>query len=171
MTSLIDRRRAVAAVLILSASTLAAAWGFEIAGGYVPCPLCLQQRWAYYAVILLTLGLWLGGDGMPRPFIVPGLALSALAMLANAGLGLYHAGIEWKWWPGPQSCAGGAGLTGGLPDLSTAVAVACDAAQWRFLGLSFAGWNVVISLAIAAIAIAGALRRSAVSGEVESLRR
>ena len=94
-----------------------------------------------------------------RRFIAPGLALSALAMFANAGLGLYHAGIEWKWWPGPRSCVGGAGLSGGLPDLATAVAIACDEAQWRFLGLSFAGWNVVISLAIAAIAIRGAANR------------
>lgn len=152
MAPLIDRRRAVVAVLILSATTLAAAWAFQIFGGYVPCPLCLQQRWAYYAVVPASFFLWLGRTGPARRLVSSGLALSGLAMLANAGLGLYHAGIEWKWWPGPQSCAGGAGLSGGLPDLSTAVAVACDEAQWRFLGLSFAGWNVVVSLAIAAIA-------------------
>jgi disulfide bond formation protein DsbB len=149
--------QAVLAVLVLSAGTIAAAWVFQVAGGYVPCPLCLLQRWAYYAVVPIAFLLWLGRKGGARSFITPGLALSALAMLANAGLGLYHAGIEWKWWPGPPACAGGAGLTGGLPDLSTAVAIACDEAQWRFLGLSFAGWNVVISMLIAAIAIRGAL--------------
>ncbi len=149
--------QAVLAVLVLSAGTIAAAWVFQVAGGYVPCPLCLQQRWAYYAVVPITFFLWLGRNGTARPLIPAGLALSALAMIINSGLGLYHAGIEWKWWPGPPACAGGAGLTGGLPDLSTAVAIACDEAQWRFLGLSFAGWNVVISILIAAIAIMGAL--------------
>jgi disulfide bond formation protein DsbB len=153
----IDVRQSVVLVLILSAATVAAAWAFQIAGGYVPCPLCLQQRWAYYAVVAVTAGLWLGRHGPLRHWIVPGLALSALLMLANAALGFYHAGIEWKWWPGPPACAGGAGLSGGLPDLSTAVAVACDEAPWRFLGLSFAGWNVVISAAIAAVAARGAI--------------
>ncbi|MDP9138193.1 MAG: disulfide bond formation protein B [Pseudomonadota bacterium] len=157
MTLAIDGRHTVLAVLVLSAATVAAAWLFQIAGGYVPCPLCLQQRWAYYAVVLITLCLWLGMNGPLRRFTALGLSLSALAMLANAGLGLYHAGIEWQWWPGPQTCSGGAGLTGGLPDLDTAVAIACDEAQWRLLGLSFAGWNIVISIAIAAIAIRGAL--------------
>jgi disulfide bond formation protein DsbB len=159
MTGQINRRRAALAVGLLSLATLATAWGFEILGGYVPCPLCLQQRWVYYAVIVVAFCLWLGGDGVLRPLLAPGLAFSALAMFANAGLGLYHAGIEWKWWQGPQSCAGGAGLSGGLPDLSTAVAIACDEAQWRFLGLSFAGWNAVISLVIAAIAASAALPR------------
>ena len=90
-------------MLVLSAATIAAAWVFQVAGGYVPCPLCLQQRWAYYAVVPITFALWLGRKGAARPFIPSGLALSALAMIINGGLGLYHAGIEWKWWPGPAS--------------------------------------------------------------------
>ena len=36
--------------------------------------------------------------------------------------------------------------------------VRCDEVQWRFLGLSLAGYNVLISLAMAAIALFGFVR-------------
>jgi disulfide bond formation protein DsbB len=77
-------------------------------------------------------------------------------MLWNAGLGVYHAGIEWQWWAGPQECSGtGAsiGPAGGLAkQLESFSVVRCDEAAWRFLGLSLAGYNALISLALAAIA-------------------
>jgi disulfide bond formation protein DsbB len=154
--------QAVAAVFAISTATIVAAWGFELAG-YLPCPLCLQQRWAYYAVVPLSgllLALVLADPG--RAGIVRrGLLLVALIMTAGAILGAYHAGVEWKWWPGPAACAFGGGLSGGLPNLDTARAISCDEAQWRFLGLSFAGWNVVVSLAVAGLALWGARRPAA----------
>jgi len=36
--------------------------------------------------------------------------------------------------------------------------VSCTEAAWRFLGLSLAGWNVLISLALAAFAALAAAR-------------
>jgi disulfide bond formation protein DsbB len=145
--------RAVLAVFAVSLATIAGAWGFELAG-YPPCPLCHMQRWAYYTVIPLTLVLFLvmNKTGLVRA----GLVVCGLVMLAGGALGAYHAGVEWGFWPGPQSCAGGAGLSGGLPDLDKARVIRCDEAQLRILGLSFAGWNVVVSAFIAAIAFAGA---------------
>jgi disulfide bond formation protein DsbB len=77
--------------------------------------------------------------------------------VANAALGIYHSGAEWGWWPGPQSCANGAPVdlkSGKLADaLKTARVIRCDEASWRFLWLSFAGWNVIISAALAALAL------------------
>jgi disulfide bond formation protein DsbB len=73
--------------------------------------------------------------------------------IGSAVFGAYHAGVEWKFWPGPDTCGGS--LSGILPDLSKPV-VACDAAAIRILGLSLAGWNAVISLAMAAVALVGA---------------
>src|SRR5215470_431900 len=88
-------------------------------------------------------------------------AAVALLFVANAGLAGYHAGAEWKLWPGPDSCAASdAGLsTGGglLKDLETTHVVRCDEAALRILGLSLAGWNVLISLALAAGASVGAI--------------
>jgi disulfide bond formation protein DsbB len=79
--------------------------------------------------------------------------LVALAFLANAGLGTYHAGAEWKFWPGPDTCGGSQPIStgaGGLfKDLATTRVIRCDEAPWHFLGLSFAGWNAVASLVLA----------------------
>ena len=77
-------------------------------------------------------------------------------MLWNAGLGAYHSGVEWKWWPGPQACDGALdhlGTAAGLAEkLKTVDVVRCDEAPWRLLGLSLAGYNALISLVLAAIA-------------------
>jgi disulfide bond formation protein DsbB len=117
--------------------------------------LCLQQRFAYYAALpLLFVALVLLSAGQARPAALL-FVLVSLAFLANAGLGVYHAGAEWKFWLGPQSCAGAKELAptaGGLLDsLPRTKVIRCDEAAWRFAGLSFAGWNVVVSLALFAI--------------------
>jgi len=150
-----DDRRIFNAVLVfflVALATIIGAWGFEKIGGYVPCELCLKQRWAYYfAVPLAALLLRPAAGG--RPLARWGLAVLALVMAASALLGVYHSGVEWGWWPGPPVCTVGGGLSGGLPDLNTAKVIRCDEAQWRFLGLSFAGWNVVVSLALVALCL------------------
>jgi disulfide bond formation protein DsbB len=89
----------------------------------------------------------------------------ALAMLFNAGLALFHAGVEWKWWPGPQECSGPQDILAPSGDLFDDLSkgrisvVRCDEAAWRDpLGLlSLAGYNVLISLALAAVAARGAV--------------
>jgi disulfide bond formation protein DsbB len=43
-----------------------------------------------------------------------------------------------------------------LDRLKSVNVVRCDEAAWRFLGLSLAGYNVIISLALAAVAAWGA---------------
>jgi len=96
----------------------------------------------------------------PRTALVFAL-IAILALFATAGVGVYHAGVEQHWWQGPQACSGGAGLTGTLPDLSNLRVIRCDQAALRILGLSLAGWNALISLLIAGIALAAARRKGA----------
>ena len=165
---------ATAALLVAAggALTIAGAWVFQYGFGFAPCPLCLEQRWPYYIAIPLSLVIAFGAwRGLPSPWLRGGLVLVALIMLAGAALGAYHAGVEWKWWPGPQGCAQAGGPTGGsasdlLSRMQAARIVACDEAAWRdpVLGQSLAGWNVLISLALAGIAAAGAFSRRASSG-------
>ena len=94
-----------------------------------------------------------------------GLLVLALAALGNAGLGAYHAGVEWGFWKGPTDCTGPVGNLGSagslLERLDTVKVVRCDEVQWRFLGLSLAGYNVLISLLMAAIGIWGVARTAA----------
>jgi disulfide bond formation protein DsbB len=85
-----------------------------------------------------------------------GLLLLALIMVGSGIFGVYHSGIEWKWWPGPGTCEGT--LSGGLPQLGSEPVVSCDEAAIRILGLSLAGWNAVISFCLAAVAFMGAKR-------------
>ena len=122
-----------------------------------PCPLCLEQRYAYYFAIPLAVMVVLGDQvGASRKVLMAALVAIALGMLWNAGLGVYHAGVEWSFWVALQECSGALddlGSAGGLLNkLQSITVVRCDEAAWRFLGLSLAGYNVIISLALAAIA-------------------
>jgi disulfide bond formation protein DsbB len=149
----------------IAAVTLAGAWFFQLVLDIRPCPLCLEQRYAYYlAVPLGALVAWAAAKRAPRGVLVAGLALLALAALANAWLGGYHAGVEWGFWQGPTECSGPVldlGKAGSLLDnLDKVKVIRCDEVQWRFLGLSLAGYNVLISLAMAALAIWGIARSS-----------
>jgi len=147
-------------VCALALITILIALAFEHFGGYAPCPLCLQERYAYYFAVPAALAAWFAAsvrlDGAARILLV----LIAFAFLLNACLGVYHAGAEWKWWPGPSTCGGGFDLTWGQGGVVDTPVIRCDEASWRFLWLSFAGWNAVISAVLAALAAYGASRRS-----------
>jgi len=150
-------------VTLIAAVTIAGAWFFQLVLEILPCPLCLEQRYAYYLAIPLgALTAVAARTGAARPLLLAGLAILALATLANAGLGAYHSGVEWGFWQGPTECSGPVVNLGNAGDLfsrlDTVKVVRCDEVQWRFLGLSLAGYNVLISLLMAAIAGWGFVR-------------
>jgi disulfide bond formation protein DsbB len=147
-------------ITLIAAVTLAGAWFFELVLDIKPCPLCLEQRYAYYLAIPLgALTALLAWRSAPRRLLIAAFAILLLAALGNAWLGGYHAGVEWKFWPGPTDCSGPIGNLGSagnlLERLDTVKVVRCDEVQFRFLGLSLAGYNVLISLLMAAIALWG----------------
>jgi disulfide bond formation protein DsbB len=146
-------------VLIGAVAVILSALGFEHIAGYMPCPLCLQQRYAYYlAIPALLAALVLLGSGrrIGAAVIFVGVAV---AFLGNAGLGVYQAGAEWKFWDPPASCAAPTTLPSFdlKNDSFNRIPVSCGVASWRLLGLSFAGWNVVASVLLAAGAATAAL--------------
>ncbi len=140
-----------------SAAVLLGAYGFQHIGGLLPCKMCLWQRWPHAAAIVIGLVLLAGG---PRLLIWAG----ALAAALTSGIGFFHAGVEWKWWPGPQSCTGGGldmGAMGGSDLLSMDAPtglVLCDEIVWQMFGLSMAGWNGILSLGLVVIWIMAARR-------------
>jgi disulfide bond formation protein DsbB len=142
-------------IALVATAALVAALVFQHGFGYVPCALCLWQRWPYYIGIPVAAVLAAGGVRLSPALVKAGLAALFVLFAANAVLGGYHAGVEWHFWPGPATCSAGAAgpSTGNLiEDLRRTRVVACDAAPWHLLGLSFAGWNMVISAVLAALA-------------------
>jgi disulfide bond formation protein DsbB len=159
---------AALAIAAIAAATIGGAWFFQLALDIQPCPLCLEQRYAYYlAIPLAALIAFIAARNASPGLVLAGLAVLLLAGLGNAVLGAYHAGVEWGFWQGPTDCIGPVGNLGSagtlLQRLDTVKVIRCDEVQWRFLGLSLAGYNVLISLAMAGIAawgFAGSVKRS-----------
>ncbi|RED11086.1 disulfide bond formation protein B [Pontivivens insulae] len=143
-------------ILLTTSGSIALLGGallFQYVGGLAPCQMCIWQRWPHAAAIVLGV-LALAQIRRARGFA----AIAALAMLIGAGIGVFHAGVEWDWWEGITACAGSGnaldGLTGDslLPSSGGALGVVrCDEAAWVFLGLSMAGWNAVFSLILAGL--------------------
>lgn len=145
-------------VFVGGLSVIGSALAFEHIGGYIPCALCLQQRYAYYAAVPAALLVFVLKQ-VRAAAVFARLLLVAIAFgyLANAALGGYHAGAEWGFWPGPDSCATGGGTLASdtqslLSSLSSERPPSCTEASLRVLGLSFAGWNVLASLMLAGLA-------------------
>ncbi|MCF6326249.1 MAG: disulfide bond formation protein B [Devosiaceae bacterium] len=131
--------------------TIIGAWAFELIGGYEPCQLCLAQRIPYYAglpIIALLLVFW---NKIPPVARMSATLLAAGIFVWSTYLGTSHAGIEWGFWQGPSSCAGNSGSINfaDLNALNDARVIPCDTPQFRFLGVSFAGYNALISVLIA----------------------
>lgn len=152
--------------LAASLAMLAAAHAFERFGGLAPCNLCLKQREVYWGAVAIALvaTLWhlisRGSRGTPRIAAF----LLAVVFATGAVTAGFHFGGELKWWELPATCAGGgdinleslAALALGSGPAETVVM--CDAVTWRFLGVSMAGWNALISAGLAVFSLLAAKR-------------
>lgn len=140
----------------MSLAALCVAWLAQYGFGLAPCHLCLLQRDAYWAAMALSVAAIVLG---PRsPYRRWAIALIGLAFLTGAGIALYHVGVEQKWWEGAESCVGAmTGLSGA--DLEAAIMNApvtrCDEAAFELFGISMAGYNGLLSLALAAFTFWG----------------
>jgi disulfide bond formation protein DsbB len=149
-------RTAAGLIVAIGLLTIGGFFYFQYVLGYPPCPLCLDQRNAYYLSVPLATLLWLGStNGASRKVMIAGFAVVAVVMLWNTGLSAYHAGVEWKFWPGPTDCSGPISNFGSAADLMKRLqnirVVRCDEAAWRFLGISLAGYDVLVSLVLAGV--------------------
>jgi disulfide bond formation protein DsbB len=147
--------------MLISAAMLAAAHSFERFGGLYPCPLCLRQRDVYWAMIAMVLtGLALWKIRPARRFLVALNVLVGLVFVTGAVVATYHAGVEWAIFPPPAGCSAGPPVDPMvMGDLSGPIALpACTDAPGYVLGLSMAGWNVVISVGLALLSFLAAAR-------------
>ncbi|WP_455476296.1 disulfide bond formation protein B [Bartonella sp. B17] len=133
-------------------TTIGVTLGFEYIGGYLPCNLCLIERFPYYIslpfLLLAGLGAWFFRMSFGVQFL---FSCVFVLMTVSLILALYHMGIEYNFWPAPPSCGSNAtvfttDVNQLLNQLNNIHPPSCSEAPWRFLLLSFAGWNAVFSL-------------------------
>ena len=151
---LVDRPRQVGLVLsAASAAMLLGAFYFQEIEGLQPCPLCIAQRWAHAVslAIGLLLALGIGGRGFARPW----LAALTLAFLAGAGIAAYHVGVEQQLFDSAFCgvSAGADSIEALKAELLATEVARCDEIPWSLAGISMAGYNLLISLALAAMAL------------------
>lgn len=135
--------RGTTALLLTGPTTLlAGALAFQYLGGLYPCEMCLWQRYALVAALMAATTAW--ALGLSRALLV----VAAVAVLVGAGVALFHAGVEQRWWQGFSECTAPA-VSGSAADVMGQILaqplVRCDAIPWSLLGVSMAGWNAIIS--------------------------
>jgi disulfide bond formation protein DsbB len=146
--------KARALALFLPLALLAGAYGFQYVWDDLwPCEMCWWQRWAHFAALPFAAAALLAGSRMPDGGRIL-VWLAALAIFVSGALGVWHAGIELKIFPGVTECT--ASLTGSAADMLKATferpMVRCDEVQWSLFGISMAGWNAIVSI-LGALAI------------------
>lgn len=151
-----DARLTTALLLLGPAALLGGALAFQYIGGLVPCEMCMWQRWALVTALGLALLGWIMGHARPV------LMLAALAVLAGAGIAVFHVGVEQHWWQGLTACSA-APMVGStaevMSEIMAAPLVRCDAIAWSLFGISMAGWNALISTGIGGLALWRLTRR------------
>lgn len=153
---------------LASALILGGAYFFEFVLGYAPCALCYDQRHIHQAVIGagLVTGLIFHFAPSTRRFAWAACLLIAAIFVYSAGFAGWHAGIEYGWWEGPSSCTNTGNTEVSMSDLNALLngggdpIVLCDEAAWTFLGISMAGYNALISAALAGLSLVAARRRA-----------
>ncbi len=133
--------------LLVPAALLGGALASQYLGGLHPCEMGYWQRWPHAAAIVRAAAAFLVPPASPRARFLTGLA--ALAIAISGAIGVFHAGVELKWWEGLTRCATGGAMS--LDELMKVPLVRCDQVQWSLLGISMAGWNAILSLGSAAL--------------------
>jgi len=142
-------------MVLAGAAPLAIAFYSQLFQGAEPCILCLYQRIPFAVVIVL------GIIGVARPQLAPLVGwIGAIVFAAGMSVAFYHVGVEQHWWASAASCGGGLPEKMSIADFQSQLAVkpakACDSIDWTLFGISMATYNVVYSLAMAALSFTGA---------------
>ena len=139
------KKQLITLASLSSMAVILAAYYFEDIVGLFPCRLCYWQRYPHFVNILI----------LPLFYFFPIRSLIFIgmgSMLASTALAFFHVGVEQKYWQGPNSCSYASieGLTTDqlLDKIMSAPIVRCDEIAWELMGISMAGWNILISFCL-----------------------
>ena len=143
-----------------SGALLGGALYFQYVVGLAPCEMCHWQRWPHIAAVVAGLA---AAASFARPRLALVFAMLAItALIVTSAIGVFHVGVEYRWWQGPQACSGS--IPRGLSAeqlkkyLFGARMVRCDETVWSLWGLSMAGWNALLSAVLAIVLASGVVR-------------
>ena len=129
---------------VAAALILASAFGFQFAG-YHPCDMCWWQRYPYMVAMGIAL-IATAARQIPQKWA---LLLLALVFAVDAGLAMYHVGVEQRWWEGVSTCSSLVGVTDSVNDALDAIMnaplIRCDEIAWSLFGISMAGYNFLLA--------------------------
>ncbi len=151
------RKNMIYLAMLGSLGLLLGALAFQYIGAMTPCELCVWQRWPH--VVALIAG-FIALNMRGRFFLLVG----AMGAATSGAIGIYHTGVERKWWEGPTSCtsSGTRGISAEdlLENIMATPLVRCDEVPWEMFTLSMASWNAIISFGLALIWIVAIKARS-----------
>ena len=145
--------------LLLPVALLGGALGSQYFGGLHPCEMCYWQRWPHGVAILFAALAFTAPAESSRARNLT--LLAALAITISGIIGVYHAGVEAKIFPGFTTCTAlpkGLSTAEMLEQITRTPLVRCDQVQWSLFGISMAGWNAILSLSGAAAILILTLR-------------
>lgn len=162
MDSLFSHPRLMPALLAGACiGALGTALASQYWGGLQPCVLCFYQRYAYGAALAAAVvAIILAGSALGRRLA---LIVTGLAFLSGGAIAMFHVGVEQKWWKGTDACHAPTMPAGATPQEQLEIMlnqpfVACDVIPWEIFGISMAGFNVLASLALAALSFWAAFK-------------
>lgn len=138
-------QRASWLALLIPGVLLGGAVGSQVFGGLFPCEMCYWQRWPHEAAMAFAiLAICTRDIRVKQLFVV----IAALAILTSGLIGVFHAGVEYRWWDGITACARAPGGGSGniMADIMKAPLTSCDQPQWTLGPISLAGFNAILSI-------------------------
>lgn len=154
-------RRVLALVALACLAMLAFGLYLQHVVGLEPCPMCIVQRYALVAVVLVTGLTALSGRSAV-------LIAGALLTLLASGFGAFVAARQsfLQWYP-PEIASCGRDFYGMIETFPLKRAIPmifkgsgdCTKIDWVFLGLSIANWSFLCFAAIAVVMASLAVRQ------------
>ena len=142
--------------LFFSAFILLIVYYLELFLGVEPCKLCIYQRFPYFIAILLATSFLLIKN---QKFKKLTFLFFILIFFSSLIMSVHHFGIEKNLWNALTGCEANIKSFGNSNNLKEYLLnkdyVSCKDVSFKFLGISLAGYNIIVSFVLFTLSIIG----------------